>query len=985
VTVLRRAYVPVLPELDGFDRELLEKLRSQDPGSKAGKQIGGQLNRALKRLHLDTIDIKADPKEALAKIEETEARLKRLSAQSPSVDVKINIERGLAQLQRFKKQLGNEGDEAAKEFTSKFAKDVGELGIVLDRLHLPSIDITADPDKALKSIAETEAALKKLSGDAATVEIRVDAEKARGELERIKKQLGGELSKGGGLGESLGLLKSPAVLGSIAAAAAPVIGATISAAVIGGAGAGGVIGGLLLVKDDPRVQALGTELGKKLLGSLKADAEPFIQPVFLAVSKIEARFDAMEGRIKNIFAASSGFLDPLLDGVLGGVDGILKGIESLVTKGKPVIDALGNSFNIIGDSVGKAFSIISGDSKDAAAALTVVAKSVGLLIEGAGYLVRGLTELYGIISYLPGKFKEAEFAAAGLVGINKDMTKGAADAANSVAAQVVALTKESAAARAAAEAAGSFVATQKDVKAAQEAATQAQKAYNDSITALSPAGGRAAQIVDGLRRATDALHGAQIAATDANEAYQASWDALSASIKQNGRTLDIHSAAGRANRDALEAVATASKDMYFADIQAGVGIDQATKKHNNRIGALKEEARRSGLSKQATADLISTYGAIPKKKETDLVLGGLREIANALQGLYLYQRSLATGRTVSQVAHDIAHEKGLPKGFQGPVQGGDGNFYATGGQVGGWSPHARADNIPAWLTAREWVHPVDAVDYYGSQVMSAIQHRQVPREVLAAFSTGQLGKMGDLPLGLARGGMVAPVDTSRVWRFPATLSHTRIPSKAEVAAKVPLGGAAGPFLRAQNGKPYIWASAGPYGYDCSGIVSAVYNLLHGRNPYSHTFSTSSLPGKWFPKSGIGGRLTAAWSNPGEAPASSTTGHMMGMVGGLTFESTGSRGVHLGASTRRLTDFAHIAHFAAGGQVPTFDMGGTLMPGLNTVYNGLGRPEPLVPAETGNTYSITVNVPATAHPAEVGRQVVTAIKAYEQGNGSRWRQ
>jgi hypothetical protein len=43
------------------------------------------------------------------------------------------------------------------------------------------------------------------------------------------------------------------------------------------------------------------------------------------------------------------------------------------------------------------------------------------------------------------------------------------------------------------------------------------------------------------------------------------------------------------------------------------------------------------------------------------------------------------------------------------------------------------------------------------------------------------------------------------------------------------------------------------------------------------------------------------------------------------------------------------------------------------------------ASVGNTYHITVNVPATAHPAEVGRQVVTAIKAYEQGNGSRWRQ
>ena len=38
----------------------------------------------------------------------------------------------------------------------------------------------------------------------------------------------------------------------------------------------------------------------------------------------------------------------------------------------------------------------------------------------------------------------------------------------------------------------------------------------------------------------------------------------------------------------------------------------------------------------------------------------------------------------------------------------------------------------------------------------------------------------------------------------------------------------------------------------------------------------------------------------------------------------------------------------------------------------------------NQYSITVNVPATANPAEAGRQVVEVIKAYERGSGKGWR-
>lgn len=936
MTVLRRGYVPVEPDTSGFDNKLKEQFSRQDPGGKAGKQIGGQLNRALKRLNLDPVDIKGDPKKALAAIETTSAKLKELSRDSATVEVKIQTEKTLAQLGRFKKQLGDAGDDAGKEFTSKFERDIGQLGIVLDRLNLPSIDINANPDDALRAIAATEAALKDLDGKAATVKVKADTQHALADLERIKKQLGSGGDDAGFVSKILTPLKSPAVLGTAAGALAPIIGAAVSAGVIGGVGLGGVIGGLKLVKDDPRVKDAGKELGNNLLGSLKNDAEPFVQPVLAAAAKIEGRFDLLEGRIKHIFASSSGFIDPLVNGALNGVDGILKGIESLITKGKPVIDALGNSFSIVGQSVGKAFEIISGDSDDAASALTNIAKVTGAVIEATGYLVRGLTELYGVITYLPGKAKELELNLAGLVGINKDTSKSAADAATSVAGQVVALARNSDAAAAAARANGLFVASAVDVKAEQDKAKVAQDNYNNSIAALAPAGGRAAQVADGLRRSIEALHGAQAGATDANEAYEASWDSLTASIKENGRTLNIHTAAGRSNRDALEAVASATRDSYIADIQSGIGIAQATRKHDQRIAALKEEAKRSHLNKDETDRLIATYGGIPKGKTTQLVVRGVDGIISALKDLYVFQRSLADGIPLASEIAKLNEKAGPAKRYGG---------FAEGGQIGGWSPHPKADNIPAMLTAREWVQPVAAVDYYGAAAMSAIQHRQVPREVLTGFARGQLGRMGDLPLGLAGGGPVAPIDTSTLWRFVTTASRTRIPSRAQVESKVPAGGAAGPFLRAQNGKPYIWADAGPDGYDCSGIASAVYNLLHGRNPYSHTFSTASLPGKWFPKGGIGGPLTVAWSNPGEAPASSTTGHMMGMVGGLTFESTGSRGVHLGKTTRRLTDFAHIAHYAGGGPVlpgMSMDDGGlrVLRPGLNLIQNGTGRPEPI---------------------------------------------
>ncbi|MET7705445.1 hypothetical protein [Micromonospora sp. NPDC005413] len=37
-----------------------------------------------------------------------------------------------------------------------------------------------------------------------------------------------------------------------------------------------------------------------------------------------------------------------------------------------------------------------------------------------------------------------------------------------------------------------------------------------------------------------------------------------------------------------------------------------------------------------------------------------------------------------------------------------------------------------------------------------------------------------------------------------------------------------------------------------------------------------------------------------------------------------------------------------------------------------------------TLHLTVNVPPTANPAEVGRVTVSAIQAYERGSGKGWR-
>lgn len=83
------------------------------------------------------------------------------------------------------------------------------------------------------------------------------------------------------------------------------------------------------------------------------------------------------------------------------------------------------------------------------------------------------------------------------------------------------------------------------------------------------------------------------------------------------------------------------------------------------------------------------------------------------------------------------------------------NSLADGGRVVGFSPTRVADNIPAWLTAREFVQPVKAVDHYGTAFMESIRTLKFPKELINGF---KFPKASSIPRShrLAGGGMVAP-------------------------------------------------------------------------------------------------------------------------------------------------------------------------------------------------------------------------------------
>jgi ABC-type transporter Mla subunit MlaD len=350
----------------------------------------------------------------------------------------------------------------------------------------------------------------------------------------------------------------------IGAGIAPVLGATISASIIAAAGVGAVGIGVALAAQNPKVKEAAGNLGTTIKQELVADSAGFIDPVLKQITKLGAAFESERGKIQRIFATSSGFLDPLTDGVIKGVDGILSGFDSLVSKGRPVMDALGRTFATVGDSVGDMLTTISGGSEDAAGALEDVGQAASLAVEATGGLVRTLTELYGAMSYV------SPLGEKILDWLSKDSDK------------------------------------KKDAAAATDNLTNKTDAFGQSVTttgsALLTLDQQMNQVYDSQRSLFDST-------TDTAKAF----DDFKSSIKKNGNTLDENTEKGRANRTALSNLGRSLNNAYKAYVDVNGETSRANGIAATNYNRFVKAAEGAGYSASKARELARSIGLIKPK------------------------------------------------------------------------------------------------------------------------------------------------------------------------------------------------------------------------------------------------------------------------------------------------------------------------------------------------------------------------------------
>jgi len=360
------------------------------------------------------------------------------------------------------------------------------------------------------------------------------------------------------------------VLVAGAAAATPLLAATVSAAILTGAGVGAVGIGIAIAAQDARVRAAAKTLGQHVMSELTTDGAVFVQPVLDGIKTIDASFARSSGRIQSILRNASQFVAPLVEGATRGFEGILSGVDRLVAKAGPAIQALSDLVGDLGVELGDFLDSAAGNGEGAAAALRDVSDQLGEILKITGPVIGGLSDLFGWLDkiHLVDAIRTQLLGPLGiLVPVLDQATKGTFEMHNGVT----------------------------QVGAASVGAANGLQSLQEQLDAVT----------DGAR----SLFGAT---TSVGEAI----DRVTSAAKSNGKTLDSNTEKGRANRDALANLAGALQKQYEATVQvSGAGARADRVAATNRASFIRLATSLTGSASKART-LADQLLGIPAKKDT---------------------------------------------------------------------------------------------------------------------------------------------------------------------------------------------------------------------------------------------------------------------------------------------------------------------------------------------------------------------------------
>lgn len=468
----------------------------------------------------------------------------------------------------------------------------------------------------------------------------------------------------------------------------PGLSALIGAAVTGGAAGAGIIGGVALAARDPRVKAAGTQLGQIVLQGLTDRSKSFVQPVLNSLNIMKRQFVDSGVTIERLFTNASKFVEPLAASLADVGESLIDGLDIAVGRAGPVMQALNDGIRGTGDAVESMLDSLSRNAEGNAAILQQTFSSLNATIEGVGYTLYGLSEVFEFLnSIMPlSLFENMKQVLIELGVIGANQSQWIEPTANDL--RTIATEEQAAAA-----------ATREHERAMREEARAAQEAINAHRS-----------LFDDTTRLGEATRAAKKAA------------------EENGRTLSANTEKGRANRQALSNLASAMVGYRENLIKSGAATSQVNRVQEQQRTALLKVATQMTGNKARARELVDQLLKIPPKRETktDLlndakVKKEAREVQAALNNI---DRTInvtvniarrITGSALSNSALAAAVRKNYAAGGSFALV--EGGTVRTGGPV---QVESTVENV-IYLDGRPFR---DFISRTVAEVDSRIQHRQ---------------------------------------------------------------------------------------------------------------------------------------------------------------------------------------------------------------------------------------------------------------------
>ena len=430
-----------------------------------------------------------------------------------------------------------------------------------------------------------------------------------------------EIGKSGGtvFGSGLlGALKTPilgpaimAAFAGIAATVMPAAGALAAGGLVLGFGGGLAALGLVFAAQNEAVKKKWQSTLSQLGGDMRLLAKPFEGTLIGIAGIFERTVDAFNPHLAKAFAKMADPIEDFVDQGAKALEGFIPAIDPVTDAFNAVLDATGPALVTAVDSIAEAMGDLAASVEKNPEALADTVKAMGDLSALVLGFITTLNDVNTKFSDMTGGTSLVTVAFKGLEGAVRlalapfvallTVVGGVADGVNALK------NGTDASGQSMRDAAANVV---KNAQALDQTGAAAQKA-NTPVKSLTDKFAEQDRAIQALINSTFRLQGLALGLSGAQIGFQAALDSATESVKTNGRTLDINTAAGRANRTALNEVASSANAQTQAMLKAGHSNDSAGLAAERSRANFVKTATQMGLSKREAEKLADSMIAIP--------------------------------------------------------------------------------------------------------------------------------------------------------------------------------------------------------------------------------------------------------------------------------------------------------------------------------------------------------------------------------------